>query len=396
MSDDTQTESEELPHLLVVDDSRLMRRAIGKILGKEYQITEAVDGEDAWTQIQSNSDFRVVFSDLSMPNLDGFGLLDRIRQSDDPAINELPVIIITGAEDDDETKHKALNNGASDFISKPFESVQLRTRAKTHVQLNQTHKKLNETTTELDKQATIDRLTGLSNKKYFDTHIVKDLSYAKRHRSELSLMLLEIHDFHKLFLKYGKEAADEILKHVSSISLSCIRNEDTISRIGLAKLAFILPSVNRIGTKRLAERVCEQIHELHVNIENSEVSITINVGVAAPDINNTTSLDDIISLAEKHLSIASDLPGNSIVTEETAFEEVTPKETKAEKQLRPLEQLPDTDTAIKLADSEKSELLQPYLVTLLTKILPLLKLCNQKLKLDIDDAIAKIEARLKT
>ena len=73
----------------------------------------------------------MVFSDLSMPKLDGFGLLERIRNSTETRIQNLPVIIITGAEDDEETKQLALSKGASDFISKPFESVQLRTRAKT-------------------------------------------------------------------------------------------------------------------------------------------------------------------------------------------------------------------------------------------------------------------------
>ncbi len=374
MPDDTEVENEEIAHLLVVDDSRLMRRAIGKILGKEYRITEAADGEEAWSTLQEIDDIRVIFSDLSMPNLDGFGLLDRIRQSDDPAINELPVIIITGAEDDDETKHKALQNGASDFISKPFESVQLRTRAKTHVQLNQTHKKLTETTSELEKQATTDRLTGLSNKKYFDSRIVKDLSYAKRHRGELTLVLLEINEFHRLFLKRGKEVADDILKRVANISCAETRNEDTLARIGLAKLAFILPSANRVGAKKLADRVSEQLNELDVNF---------NIGIAATDINNTTSTDDIINLAEDHLQTAISQPGNSIVIDEIVTK------------LTPLNSLPDIDTAIRLSGSAEAERLQPYLAVLLNKLLPLLKLCNKKLGLDIDDAISKIEKRLK-
>ena len=391
MSDDTEIDDEERPHLLVVDDSRLMRRAIGKILGKEYRITEAPDGEEAWSILQETDDIRVIFSDLSMPNLDGFGLLERIRQSDDPAINELPVIIITGADDDDETKHKALNNGASDFISKPFESVQLRTRAKTHVRLDQTHKKLNETTSELEKQATTDRLTGLSNKKYFDTRIVKDLSYAKRHRGELTLVLLEIYDFHHLFLKYGKEIADDILKRVANISHAGTRNEDTLARIGLAKLGFILPSANRIGAKRLAERVCEQIKEIEIMFEGSTIPITINIGIAAIDINNTTSVDDVLNLAKEHLQIAISQQGSSIVIDDIKPDDANTDVIEARP---PLTTLPDIETATRLAGSHESDRLQPYLSQLLKKILPLLKLCNKKLDLGIDDAITRIENKI--
>lgn len=397
MPTESDTNTENLPHLLVVDDSRLMRRAIGKILGKEYRITEAEDGKVAWDILQSNNDIQVVFSDLSMPNLDGFGLLELIRNSDDSTINELPVIIITGADDDDAIKHKALNNGASDFISKPFESVQLRTRAQTHIRLEETHKKLNQTESELEAQATVDKLTGLSNKKYFENHIVKDLSYAKRHRCELTLIFLEVDHFQALFLRQGKIIADEVLKKVADIGRENIRNEDTLARIGLSKLAFILPAANRIGAKRLAQRISQQISEL--KISNSSLSITTSIGIAAIDINNDISVSDITDLAETNLQLARQQDGNSVVIDENDADEkeaTTPEPEKEpiEEKIAVLESLPDMNTATQMASSDEAERLQPHLAILLKGILPLLKLCNSSLKLEIDDAITRIEKYL--
>lgn len=383
-----------LAHLLVVDDSRLMRRAIGKILGKEYRITEAEDGNVAWQILQSNHDIQVVFSDLSMPNLDGFGLLELIRNSDDPAINQLPVIIITGAEDDDSIKHKALNNGASDFISKPFDSVQLRARAKAHIRFEETHKKLYKTESELEAQATIDNLTGLSNKNYFDNHLIKDLSYAKRHRGELTLILLEIDHFQTLFLKYGKTIADSILKKVTDIGRERIRNEDTLARISLSKLAFILPAANRIGAKRLAERINHQISELQIEITNNNLlPITTSIGIAAIAINNDVNVNDIIDLAEKHLQLAHQQDGCSIIIDAHNIPQDTAAESIKES-LPGLTTMPDMSAAVRMATDDQASRLQPYLGALLKKLLPLLKLCNNKLKLDIDDAIAIIEKRL--
>jgi len=386
---DSDSNTTALPHLLIVDDSRLMRRAIGKILGKEYRITEAEDGNIAWNILQSDHDVQVVFTDLSMPNLDGFGLLELIRNSEDPIINQLPVIIITGADDDDAIKHKALNNGASDFISKPFESVQLRTRAKTHVRLEETHKKLNQTESDLELLATIDKLTGLNNKNYFENHIPKDLSYAKRHRRELTLLFLEIDSFQALFIKYGKGVADEVLKNVADIGRENVRNEDTLARIGLSKLAFILPAANRIGAKRLAERISQQISELKIELSNKKLlPITTSIGIAAIDINNEVSVNDIITLAEQHLQLASQQGNNSVVLNANDIKEpiISPP---------PLETLPDMNTATRMAANDEAERLQPYLATLLKGILPLLKLCNRKLSLGIDDAISTIENHLK-
>jgi len=256
--------ADNLPHLLVVDDSRLMRRAIIKILGKEYRLSEAGDGEEAWQRLQEHNDIKMIFSDLSMPNLDGFGLLERIRNSDDPQLQNLPVIIITGAEDDEETKQRALSRGASDFISKPFESVQLRTRAQTHLRLDDTHRQLSKTVSQLEEQGTRDEVTGLANKNYFLQRGNKDLAFAKRHSGELALLLIQIDNFNKLFTRFGKEAAQHTLQQVSRIMLDNVRQEDTVARIGVAQLVFLTPSTNCVGARQLGEGVRKQIDELSI------------------------------------------------------------------------------------------------------------------------------------
>ena len=64
-----------------------------------------------------------------MPELDGFGLLDRIRNSEDERISNLPFIVITGNEDDEGILQRALDNGANDLITKPFQSKEIKDRA---------------------------------------------------------------------------------------------------------------------------------------------------------------------------------------------------------------------------------------------------------------------------
>ncbi len=117
------------PLLLIVDDSRLMRHALKKILSDGYTLIEAEDGEDAWDKLRKNPGVQAVFSDLSMPGMDGFGLLKCIREADNAAIQSLPVIVITGNEDDAVVKEKALGAGASSFITKPFQSAQIKSCA---------------------------------------------------------------------------------------------------------------------------------------------------------------------------------------------------------------------------------------------------------------------------
>ena len=90
----------EKPVVLVVDDSRVMRKAMINILGDGYEVIEAADGMAGWNQVLSNSSIVLVISDIEMPEMDGYSFICRIRASEDEALRNIPVIVITGAEDD--------------------------------------------------------------------------------------------------------------------------------------------------------------------------------------------------------------------------------------------------------------------------------------------------------
>lgn len=117
---DTSGPQDDAPLILVVDDSRVMRQALNKILRRRYQVVDAPDGMEAWTLLEQNPGIACVFTDLSMPQLDGYGLLQRIRESDDARLKSLPVVIVTGNEDDQGTRRKAAERGANDVVMKPF------------------------------------------------------------------------------------------------------------------------------------------------------------------------------------------------------------------------------------------------------------------------------------
>ena len=84
--------------VLVVDDSKFVRTTFASILKASFGVREDKDGEDAWQSINGDPSIVMVFTDLDMPRLDGFGLLQRIRASADRRIKELPVVVISGNE----------------------------------------------------------------------------------------------------------------------------------------------------------------------------------------------------------------------------------------------------------------------------------------------------------
>src|SRR5210317_5038 len=123
---------EKKQRLLIVDDSRVIRVTARKILKDHFETVEAADGDEAWEILTGDETVSLVVSDLTMPNMDGFGLLEKIRGSHLPHVRDLPVIIITGANDSDSTMERATAAGATDFIGKPFDSVHLLARTQAH------------------------------------------------------------------------------------------------------------------------------------------------------------------------------------------------------------------------------------------------------------------------
>ena len=127
--------STERARVLVVDDSRVIRKAIGKVLGSEFELTEAEDGEAGWDTLTRDNRTEVVISDIQMPRLDGYGMICRIRAAEDPRLRDIPIIVITGAEDEI-TKERAYACGANDFILKPIDSAQLLNCVQNHTTAN--------------------------------------------------------------------------------------------------------------------------------------------------------------------------------------------------------------------------------------------------------------------
>ena len=120
------------PRVLVIDDSRVIRRMITKLLGSEFDTIEAADGAAGWSVLAHDSHIDVVITDIQMPQLDGYGLICRIRAVDDPGLRDIPVVVITSAEDEI-TRERAYACGANDFILKPIDEAQLIGCVRAHV-----------------------------------------------------------------------------------------------------------------------------------------------------------------------------------------------------------------------------------------------------------------------
>lgn len=116
--------AEEVAKVMVVDDSATMRNFLTRVLEDDYDVDIASDGVECVARYMDKKP-SVILLDLVMPGMDGFEVIDKIRNV--IGGKEVIIIVLTG-QDEQEIKARALNSGANDYLTKPFHVVELKAR----------------------------------------------------------------------------------------------------------------------------------------------------------------------------------------------------------------------------------------------------------------------------
>ena len=137
---------ESKPEVLIVDDSRMNREILSEMLGSGYKITEAENGEECITALQQRgTGISLILLDIVMPVADGFTVLNYMTRNH--RIEDIPVIMIS-SEGSEETIRRAYEMGASDYISRPFDSKVVCRRVANMIKLYSKQKNLTKLVTE--------------------------------------------------------------------------------------------------------------------------------------------------------------------------------------------------------------------------------------------------------
>src|SRR5262249_61857775 len=121
----------ERRRVLIADDNADMRQYLSRLLSERYDVIAAADGKRALDAIAKQAP-DLVLSDIMMPNLDGFGLLQAMRST--PALKAIPVILLS-ARAGEESRVEGIDAGADDYLVKPFSARELMARVQTHLEL---------------------------------------------------------------------------------------------------------------------------------------------------------------------------------------------------------------------------------------------------------------------
>ena len=303
--------TDELPLLLLVEDSPTTTALLSKYFGGNYRLLHASDGVEAWEMLTKNPEIALVITDINMPNMTGHQLLVKIRKNDDGLYKNLPVIVMTTFEDNVD-RNLAFLNGANDFITKPIDEMELLARVNVHYRLARTIRELEASQMALAELATTDPLTRLRNRRAFFENGAKALAMARRYVSDLSVILLDIDHFKKINDTHGHQAGDEALVVVAHILTGLTRGVDTVARIGGEEFAILLPDTNRLGTAVLAERIRASIEREQFIVSDKIVPITVSIGIATFGVDRGEGIDQLLGVADSRLYMAKNNGRNRI------------------------------------------------------------------------------------
>jgi diguanylate cyclase (GGDEF)-like protein len=307
--DEPTMKAQEKPVVLIADDSRVVRLSLKNILNNDCQLIEAEDGQQAWEQLLETPDIQLIFSDLSMPRLDGRKLLQKIRNSEINRIRNLPFIVVTGNEEESGIRGELQDMGATEVIHKPFEPARIVSFLSNLVsqQENESQMLFHE-----ESQQT-EHLLDTPNQKDFVLSASKELSFAIRNKNELAIALLRIDQFDHLANHYSKPAIDHILMTTAEIICQHIHPDDTMAYFGNGLFAMLRPASNTIGTRYICRRIIEDLTAKQFYLGESNNIISASIGISAPQIKPGIRLQELLLLAESRLKAAIDLGGKRVI-----------------------------------------------------------------------------------
>ncbi len=302
-------------NVLIVDDSKETRQEIIQTLRKDKSLKLMFEAKNGLEALRLISDAKVdlILTDLIMPEMDGFKLIETLRKDD--RFNDIPVILLT-IRSNLADRVKGLELGAWDFLVKPVHPVELTARVKAMLRLKELQDKLKIRVHQLERLSIVDELTGLYNKKYLVEFLRREINRSKRFGFMLSCVMMDVDHFKKINDSHGHLRGDRVLKELGRLVGDAIRSYDFAARYGGDEFTLILPQQNHPGgAKELADRIRKTVekHSFRKAASNRSLHITVSMGIATFMPENIHDYEAPLERADQALYKAKSLGRNCIV-----------------------------------------------------------------------------------
>lgn len=286
--------------VLIIDDSDTLREEILRTIKGASLFDNHLEARDGLEGFKTllNTKVDLVLCDLEMPRMDGFRFLTMMRAREE--MQDLPVIMLTSREDR-ETKIRGLEQGASDYVTKPFDAGELVARVRVQLKMKSLQDELKRSNELLKKLSITDPLTHLHNRRHLMEVISKEFQRAFRKGGFLSLIMLDIDYFKKINDTYGHQEGDNVLVELANIVMDKLRGYDLAARYGGEEFVLVLPETPTHEAHAIAERLRHEVQEHTFSERLQGQVITVSLGVASYPSECVENVDSLFRQADEAL-----------------------------------------------------------------------------------------------
>jgi diguanylate cyclase (GGDEF)-like protein len=257
--------------ILVIDDDAAIHRAVeARLEGVVDRVLKAeTPTKGLQIAIQEKPD--AILLDINMPQIDGFKVCRHLQENS--ATHDIPILFLTG-DHNSENLAKALDAGASDYISKPFNAVELEARVRVALRTKRMIDLLRE-------RARIDALTGLHNRAAMDDALTAATAAFQRTGQSVALLMIDLDHFKEINDTYGHGVGDDVIRRVGvSIRGGC-RPYDLACRFGGDEFGVILGQAEGSSAEQIARRILRGISQIRIRAGGDEIEIGCSGGLVS-------------------------------------------------------------------------------------------------------------------
>ncbi len=291
--------------IMIIDDDpgtvEILSRIV-KGIGKVYATTKGLDAMNLARSCLPD----LILLDIEMPDISGFDVCAVIKS--DPLFVDVPIIFVTSHQDR-EIESRALTSGAIDFIHKPPHPLVVKARVKNYLTLKRQ-------TDHLKLLSSLDGLTGIANRRCFDTALHQEWRRAFRNQTPLALLLVDVDYFKQFNDTYGHQAGDQCLRVIADVLANIVKRPGELAaRYGGEEFVILLPYCTQEQTVFLAEMICAEVRMLALPHETSDVAatVTVSIGISSIETIKKTRASDQSSYREGFLIDSDDLGAEDLV-----------------------------------------------------------------------------------
>ena len=281
--------------ILIVDDCADNIDLMEEILRDEgYDCVSSTMLPEQVCPLHRQHCYDLILLDLQMPGLNGFQVMKGLKEIEQGGY--LPVLALTAQPS---FKIAALEAGARDFISKPFDLLEVHKRIHNMLEVRLLYKELARYSQAQQELALHDALTGLPNRRLLEDRIATTLQHASRNHHKAAVMYLDLDGFKAINDTYGHAYGDEVLKIVAQRLVACSRKEDTVARLGGDEFMVVLGEVSGLGDAQgPAAKLVDAVSEpFFINDLSLQLSTSIGISIYPDDAETVEALINIADYA---------------------------------------------------------------------------------------------------